>query len=51
MLFSKVLDFTSTIVVQKHPRYSMVNIHEIAPKLLFAVFVGGLIDAEREFHD
>ncbi len=29
----------------------MINIPEIAPKLLFAVLVGGLIGAEREFHD
>jgi putative Mg2+ transporter-C (MgtC) family protein len=29
----------------------MIEIPEIAPKLLFAIFVGGLIGAEREFHD
>ena len=29
----------------------MTDIPEIASKLMFAVFVGGLIGAEREFHD
>jgi len=37
-------------VVQRTPRENMNNILEIAPKLVFAMIVGGLIGAEREFH-